>query len=922
MRLTWAILLALAASAAAVGGVVPALGAGGAAPRAAGGAPRAADYYVAPDGRDDWTGKLLAANDAGTDGPLATVQKALELARASRGERQSGATVLLREGTYYLAAPIAIGPEDSGTAEAPTRVAAFEAEHPRLVGGRPLTGWKPYRDGIWQSDLKALGLAGARFRQLFCNGERQVLARRPNLDPDDPHGGKWAYVEAAVETGSKSKFRYAEGDMRAWQDASSAELFFYHAHNYYNTIVRIASVDPGTRVATLAADTYEAIVGEGAERYYVQNLLEELDAPGEWYLDGDNSVVYFMPPASVAGALDQAVVEVPLLDNIIRLEPDTEHVVVQGLTIEVSRATAVELKGARDCLVAATRIAHTGVSLGIGGWGPWENCCGIGIFEGSNNGAVGNDVFDTGGHGIKLTGGDRKTLTPAGNYAENNYIHHTGVYWAQGCGTRLEGVGNRFSRNLVHDCPRMGIIFGGNEHIIEYNHLYDLNKQTCDTGAIYTGGRDWINPRGCVIRYNYIHDIGGYGRQGGQWVSPAYSWGIYLDDLAAGVDVIGNIVVGGLRGNIHLHNARDCLIENNVLVDGVQQQIEFNGWTPNHPYLQGSMDRLVKTYEEYAPLPAWARLRNFPGVHPRDAVQMAGNQVVRNIFYYSDAGAALYKHGALPLEESVFDYNVVYHFDRPVVTGMQAMYQIRVDEGARELAGNGGFEDGTPGAMPEGWGWYIRPNDKAQAGVSDEAPHSGAHCLRIEASSGVNAQGQKQYVMVKSVNIPVQKGHGYRLSAWIKADRPGRTAGIVAQSYRANQHHWAYEQTFGLTEEWKEYSLDVRVPEDIPTLEDFYIRLDFRHDDGVFWVDDVSLKEGVLVGKEKTEWEAWRDRGLDTHSVIADPLFVAPERGDYRLRPDSPALKVGFQPIDFARIGPYEDPLRASWPIAAKADEP
>jgi len=61
--------------------------------------------------------------------------------------------------------------------------------------------------------------------------------------------------------------------------------------------------------------------------------------------------------------------------------------------------------------------------------------------------------------------------------------------------------------------------------------------------------------------------------------------------------------------------------------------------------------------------------------------------------------------------------------------------------------------------------------------------------------------------------------------------------------------------------------------------------------------------------------EAWQALGLDTHSVIADPQFVDRAKDDYRLKPDSPAFKLGFKPIPMDEIGPYKDDLRASWPI-------
>ena len=43
--------------------------------------------------------------------------------------------------------------------------------------------------------------------------------------------------------------------------------------------------------------------------------------------------------------------------------------------------------------------------------------------------------------------------------------------------------------------------------------------------------------------------------------------------------------------------------------------------------------------------------------------------------------------------------------------------------------------------------------------------------------------------------------------------------------------------------------------------------------------------------------------GADTHSLAVDPMFVNPAGGDFRLEPDSPALKLGFVPIDLSKVG-------------------
>jgi parallel beta-helix repeat protein len=50
--------------------------------------------------------------------------------------------------------------------------------------------------------------------------------------------------------------------------------------------------------------------------------------------------------------------------------------------------------------------------------------------------------------------------------------------------------------------------------------------------------------------------------------------------------------------------------------------------------------------------------------------------------------------------------------------------------------------------------------------------------------------------------------------------------------------------------------------------------------------------------------QEWRKRGQDLNSILADPLFVDPDKGDFTLKPDSPALKLGFSPIDVSNVGP------------------
>ena len=98
--------------------------------------------------------------------------------------------------------------------------------------------------------------------------------------------------------------------------------------------------------------------------------------------------------------------------------------------------------------------------------------------------------------------------------------------------------------------------------------------------------------------------------------------------------------------------------------------------------------------------------------------------------------------------------------------------------------------------------------------------------------------------------------------------------------------------------------------------------LDYNQwDENVYWHAGLPLKIALGGKLGEVDLDQWRAKGLDTHSVVADPMFVNPAKDDYRLRAASPALKLGFQPIPFGKIGPYKDELRASWPIVEAPGE-
>ena len=204
------------------------------------------------------------------------------------------------------------------------------------------------------------------------------------------------------------------------------------------------------------------------------------------------------------------------------------------------------------------------------------------VVDGSRHSVVGCDIYQTGEGGISLSGGDRITLTPADHLAANNHIRQFGrIYRTYRPAVGVNGVGIRVVHNLIHDGPHNAIQLSGNDHLIEFNEIYDVCYETGDVGAFYMG-RDWT-ARGTIIRHNFFHDIRGPGLHG--------AMAVYLDDAASGIQIVGNIFYRASRAAF-IGGGRDNLVDNNIFVDcepSVHVDARGIGWMAYHVEKDGIM---------------------------------------------------------------------------------------------------------------------------------------------------------------------------------------------------------------------------------------------------------------------------------------------------------------------------------------------
>ncbi|GHT27430.1 hypothetical protein FACS18942_06750 [Planctomycetales bacterium] len=872
--------------------------------------------YVAPTGSDENTGTK--------EKPFASIERARDEIRKQKQNGQTGAfEVQIHGGTYSLPSGIVFTKEDGGTETQPVVYRAVSGEKPVLIGGKIVKHFTPYQDGtvnsnIVKSDMKAEGIGNVYFRQLFFNGKRQILARYPNFDPENPYGGGWAYAAGKripmylnVDGETQNEFNLEPNNCRNWKKPQDMDVMVFPRYNWWNNICRIKSIDTETKHIVLVDQASYPI--RPGDRYYFRNAMEELDAPGEWFLDKETSTLYFYPPEP----LDGKEVYVPTTRTILKIDSGT-GIVFAGLTLECCEGDAVQITNSSFCRIEGCTIRNAGDYRG----------CGIGIGGGKNNTVYGCDIYQIGSSGISMGGGNQKTLTPAGHTAENNYIHHVGVFYAQGVGISMYGVGQRAAHNLIHDGPRMAIMFGGNNHIMEYNHIRHMNLETSDTGAFYTGGRDWLGSRGSVIRYNYMHDILGYGKDSTEkWVSPYYAWGVYLDDNTGGVDVIGNIALRCPRAGVHLHNGRDNRIENNIFADCGLQQMECNGWTETSRMWTDHFPTMVKGYESVAGEPEWENMRNMK-LHPKNAVLpnkmiMSGNEFVRNILFYRDAKSKYVQFRTFPYDNNKVDYNLIYSGGNPVLTGVK----VAGKPIGENVAPNCRFENGEAGKMPVDWNWQVRPSEKSKIVIDDTQHVDGKRSLRIDADF-VKEKPRDNVPIICSKFIPLEFGKTYLLKGKFRASLPETKVDFYVHYWEANKGYWGSgESRTKLGTDWTELERVFTVP--VPggagyidgMNKGFRISIGYSGETGSVFADDISLTEVETLD----EWKSWQSKGMDVHSLVADPLFAGEKEMKpetqysdvklFKLQENSPALKLGFKQIPVEKIGLYSDPRRASFPI-------
>lgn len=535
--------------------------------------------HISPAGHD----KNIGTKEA----PLATLPAAMEIIKTSTNQE---ITILLQNGIYRLEQPLTFSPDM--LAGKKLRIKSSTPSGSVIISGNKKLSlqWEKSKRGLWEAPTTE------SFDQLWINGNPRILARYPN------------YQKEILFNGTAEDALFPER-IKRWKNPEGGYIHSMHAGMW------------GSQHYRITGKVKDSLTYEGGYQVsrpskihpslrYVENIREELDSPGEWFLDKNKQTLYYYPlPGETMDAVEVEVTVAPQLVVVRGTENEpVRNMCIDGITFTqtcrtvmepyetlmrsdwgIYRGAAVLFENTEGCKISncefkelggnalflsryayqdtviSNHIHHTGGSA----------ICIVGDTSAIRSGSYGYSNFVPFEQMDRIPGAKNKRY-PRQCLIEDNLIHNLGTVEKQVAGVEIQIAAMLIVRhNTIYDIPRAGInigdgAFGG--HLIEYNDVFNTVLETSDHGAFNSWGRDrFWHPKykemarlaeehpeligldalyTSILRYNRFRCDHG--------------WDIDLDDGSSNYHIYSNIC---LRGGIKLREGFLRKVENNILIN-------------------------------------------------------------------------------------------------------------------------------------------------------------------------------------------------------------------------------------------------------------------------------------------------------------------------------------------------------------------
>ncbi|MBS1751367.1 MAG: PDZ domain-containing protein [Bacteroidetes bacterium] len=550
--------------------------------------------------------------------PFNSLQIAIDNAAQQSGQQ---VFIYLRGGTYYLTSTIIVTATDFSPAS--LTIKPYRQEKVIISAGRRLQlTWGPYRNGIYKAKVPK----GISFERLYINDTLQVLARYPNYD-----SAARVFHGTAADAISPERVKH-------WKNPEGGYVQALHAHEWGGFHYRINGADSQGNLQLEGGWQNNRPNKMHATYRFVENIFEELDTTGEWYLDKNNGILYYYP--ALSDRLKHSVIEVSNLKNSIELRGTSKsplkNIKIEGFHFAHNERTFMDTK---EPLLRSDWTIYRGGTLLLDG----TEACKISdcIFEGIGGNAImlsnynkrdtisGCHIYNTGANAICFIGSTSAVRSPSFKYdqyisfdkmdkmpgprtgdfpvnciATDNLLHDLGEIEKQSTGVEIEIASSiTVSHNSIYNTPRAGInigdgCFGG--HIIEYNDVFNTVRETGDHGSFNAWGRDryWAPDRkymdSLVKAYPWLITIDARKQTiiRNNRFRCDHGWDIDLDDGSSNYYIYNNLC---LNGGIKLREGFYRRVENNIIIN--------NSFHP-HVWFNKSGDVFRKNIvmKKYAPI--------------------------------------------------------------------------------------------------------------------------------------------------------------------------------------------------------------------------------------------------------------------------------------------------------------------------------